>query len=116
MNFQTPFLREIFYIFCSCFACFIVFVLQALGHGFSRVKFGQPDLFLCCNIEENVANRSCQSSTPMFDREANSDVWEIPCGIKEHAGIVSVVTFAVAGIAALLLVSTSVTYSICDKL
>ncbi|KAL8530550.1 hypothetical protein ACS0TY_007549 [Phlomoides rotata] len=78
----------------------------ALGLGFSRVQFRQPDLFMCCNIEEN---RSCVSMA-IVDTEASSDVWEIPCGIKEHARIVSVVTFAFAVITALLLVSASATY------
>lgn len=90
--------------------------LQALGIGFSRVKFGQPDLFMCCNIEENAGNRSCLSmgTNPILEKEDSSDIWEIPCGIKEHARIVSVVTFAFAVITALLLVSTSITYSICQ--
>ncbi|KAK6146456.1 hypothetical protein DH2020_020325 [Rehmannia glutinosa] len=84
-----------------------------LGVGFSRVEFGQPDLFMCCSLEGNVLNRSClfMPVNHISDKKASPVIWEIPCGIKKHAGIVSAVTFGFAIVAAMLIVLTSICYS-----
>ena len=37
-------------------------------------------------------------------------VWEIPCGIEEHSGVVSVVTFISAVLSAFLIVLTFIYY------
>ncbi|KAI3453378.1 hypothetical protein Pfo_010041 [Paulownia fortunei] len=84
-----------------------------LGLGFSRVEFGQPDLFMCCSLEGNVLNRSClfMPNNHILDDKASPVIWEIPCGIKEHAGVVSAVTFGFAIVTSLLIVLTSICYS-----
>ncbi|GFQ06781.1 phosphatidylinositol-glycan biosynthesis class x protein, partial [Phtheirospermum japonicum] len=85
-----------------------------LGHGFSRVEFGQPDLFICCDLDGNVPNRSClfmPIDHIVPDNKASAVIWDIPCGNKEHAGVVSAVTFGFAIVTAVLIVVTSVCYS-----
>ncbi|KAL2518329.1 hypothetical protein Adt_14576 [Abeliophyllum distichum] len=84
-----------------------------LGHGFSKVEFGQPDLFMRCSFEGKAINGSCLFM-PINDGvnyTASRVVWEVPCGIEEHAGIVSAVTFLSAIVSALLIVSTSIYHS-----
>lgn len=91
----------------------VVFVLQPLGHGYSRVDFGAPDIFICCSTGGNVPKTSCQS-IPMNHipgKKANPVTWEIPRGNKEHAGVVSAITFGFAIVTALIIVSTSISYS-----
>lgn len=94
---------------------------QPLGLGFSRVEFGQPDVFMCCSTERNARNRSCSIllTDSSFDCNSSPLVWNIPCGIKEHAGFVSIVTFLSAVVAVLFIVLASLCYSdnsISDKL
>lgn len=88
------------------------FVLQPLGLGYSRVEFGAPDIFMCCSTEGDVPKTSCQSmpTNHIPDKKANP-IWEIPCGNKEHAGVVSAITFGFAIATALLIVWTSISYS-----
>lgn len=45
------------------------------------------------------------------DYKASPIIWEVPCGIKEHAGVVSAVTFLSAIVSALLIVKTSIYHS-----
>lgn len=47
----------------------------------------------------------------ILDEKTSPVIWEIPCGIKEHAGVVSAVTFGFAIVTALLIVLTSISYS-----
>ncbi|KAG8382508.1 hypothetical protein BUALT_Bualt05G0084600 [Buddleja alternifolia] len=83
-----------------------------LGHGFSLVEFGQPDLFLCCcGLGGNSVNRSCLLMQTSEDKASSPVIWEIPCGIKEHAQVVSAVSFGFAVVAALLIVLASISYS-----
>ncbi|KAL6986240.1 hypothetical protein U1Q18_019607 [Sarracenia purpurea var. burkii] len=84
---------------------------QPLGErGFSRVEFGGPDLFLRCSVEGKPQNLSCLFALTGNGSESQTIVWEIPCGIKEHSGFVSVVTFISAVVSALLIVLTSIYY------
>ncbi|KAL6579111.1 hypothetical protein OROMI_009327 [Orobanche minor] len=84
-----------------------------LGLGFSQVQFEKPDLFICCNLDGNIRNRSCifMPNNHMANKKASPVIWEIPCGIKEHAGVVSAVTFGFATVAAMLIVLASLCYS-----
>ncbi|XP_042022744.1 phosphatidylinositol-glycan biosynthesis class X protein-like isoform X1 [Salvia splendens] len=87
---------------------------QPLGHGFSRVEFGAPDIFVCCSsTEQDVTKRLCQPipTSLIPDKKGSPLMWEIPCGNKEHAAVVSAVTFGFAISTALLIVLTSVSYS-----
>ncbi|KAH6810232.1 hypothetical protein C2S51_023994 [Perilla frutescens var. frutescens] len=86
---------------------------QPLGLGFSRVEFGAPDIFMCCSTETNVPKKSCQSipTNHITGKNASRVIWEIPCGNKDHAGVVSAVTFGFAIATALLIVLASVSYS-----
>ncbi|PIN05849.1 hypothetical protein CDL12_21610 [Handroanthus impetiginosus] len=84
-----------------------------LGVDFSRVEFGQPDLLICCSTEENALNRSCLSmpTNDISDYKGSPVIWDIPCGIKEHATVVSAVIFGFAIVTAVLIVLTSICYS-----
>ncbi|KAL6566152.1 hypothetical protein OROGR_001767 [Orobanche gracilis] len=84
-----------------------------LGLGFSRVQFEKPDLFICCNLDGNILNRSCifMPNNHMANKKGSPVIWEMPCGIKEHAEVVSAVTFGFAIVAAMLIVLASLCYS-----
>ncbi|KAK4416956.1 hypothetical protein Salat_2521100 [Sesamum alatum] len=84
-----------------------------LGLDFSRVEFGHPDLFMCCSLEVNGFKRSCAyfPTNNISDYKASSLIWEVPCGIREHAGVVSAVTYCFALVSALLIMVTSVCYT-----
>ncbi|XP_042018487.1 uncharacterized protein LOC121766304 isoform X2 [Salvia splendens] len=87
---------------------------QPLGHGFSRVEFGAPNIFTCCSsTEQDVTKTLCQPipTSLIPDEKASPPMWEIPCGNKEHAAVVSAVTFGFAISTALLIVLTSVSYA-----
>ncbi|KAJ6703926.1 INOSITOL-TETRAKISPHOSPHATE 1-KINASE [Salix viminalis] len=80
--------------------------------GYSEVKFGEPEIFLSCSVEENGDHESCLL-VPTKDRTGSRTddvVWRIPSGIRAHAGIVSAVTFLAASISTLLIVLSSVFY------
>ncbi|KAM4073452.1 hypothetical protein ACB094_10G020200 [Castanea mollissima] len=81
--------------------------------GYSRVKFGPPDLFVCCSIEGTSHNQSCLFTSASISSELESDeiVWRIPSGIKTHARIVSAVTFISALLSTLIIVLTCIFYS-----
>ncbi|CAK7356086.1 unnamed protein product [Dovyalis caffra] len=81
--------------------------------GYSKVEFGEPDLFLSCSMEGNGDNESCLLM-PTNDRtgsRAGDVVWRIPSGIRAHTAIVSAVTFLAASISTILIVVTSIFYS-----
>ncbi|KAI8546897.1 hypothetical protein RHMOL_Rhmol07G0155100 [Rhododendron molle] len=80
---------------------------------FSRVEFGGPNIFVQCNIEGKSHNHSCLFIlTGDSAGESQTGIaWDIPCGIKEHNGIVSVVTFVSAVVSALFIVLATVCYS-----
>uniref|UniRef100_A0A5B7BE30 Putative phosphatidylinositol-glycan biosynthesis class X protein n=1 Tax=Davidia involucrata TaxID=16924 RepID=A0A5B7BE30_DAVIN len=82
-------------------------------HGFSRIEFGTPDLFIRCSIEGKSHNQSClfMSNNDSAGSKNGAVVWKVPCGIKEHAGAVFVVTYLSAVVSALLIVLTSIYYS-----
>ncbi|XP_073128910.1 uncharacterized protein [Henckelia pumila] len=86
---------------------------QPLGLGFSRIEFGKPDVFMCCSTQRNAWNRNCSimQTDRSFDCNSSSLVWNIPCGIREHAGFVSMVTFLSAAVAVLFIVLASVCHS-----
>nr|GMD55834.1 phosphatidylinositol-glycan biosynthesis class X protein-like [Ipomoea batatas] len=85
---------------------------QPLGHGFSRVEFCPPNLFVQCSIERKTKER-CLFPLSYCNAESKADevLWEIPCGDKEHAGIVSAITFMSAILSALLIILISIYYS-----
>lgn len=88
--------------------------MQPLGElAFSRVEFGGPNIFVQCNIEGKSHNHSCLFIlTGNSAEESQTGIaWDIPCGIKEHNGIVSVVTFVSAVVSALFIVLATVCYS-----
>ncbi|XP_057480343.1 uncharacterized protein LOC130767482 isoform X2 [Actinidia eriantha] len=91
--------------------------LHPLGElGFSRVEFGEPDLFMHCSIEEEAHNQSCLFVQTGSGDESRTDiVWEVPCGIEEHSGVVSVVTFVSAAVSALFIVLAAIHYSDVQK-
>nr|GMD43444.1 phosphatidylinositol-glycan biosynthesis class X protein-like [Ipomoea batatas] len=87
-------------------------LIEPLGHGFSRVEFRPPNLFMQCNIERKSMEK-CLFPLSYRNSESKADevVWEIPCGDKEHAGIVSAITFMSAILSALLIILVSIYYS-----
>lgn len=86
---------------------------QPLGYGFSRVEFGLPDIFFSCRNEGNLQEKSCLlvPTDQGLKYEDGNIVWEVPCGNKDHAKIVSFVTFISAILSALLIVWTSLSSS-----
>ena len=91
-----------------------LFLLQPLDKsGYSRVKFGPPNLFMSCSIEGTSHNQSCLFTSTSISSELESGeiVWRIPSGIKTHARIVSVVTFILPLLPTLLIVLTCIFYS-----
>ncbi|KAJ6342149.1 hypothetical protein OIU78_010142 [Salix suchowensis] len=62
--------------------------------GYSKVKFGEPDLFLSCSMEGNGENESCLlvPTNDMAGPRAADVVWRIPSGTRTHTGIVSAVS------------------------
>ncbi|KAJ8544068.1 hypothetical protein K7X08_025686 [Anisodus acutangulus] len=82
---------------------------QPLGHGFSRVEFASPDLFLRCNVEGKQHVTSCLFPLDKQNAKPNDGhpVWEVPCGNREHTEIVSALTFISAVVSALLIIVAS---------
>ena len=82
--------------------------------GYSRVKFGAPDLFVRCSTEDKSDNQSFLFTLTGGDDdelESGEIVWRIPAGIKTHAGVVSFVTFISALLSTLFIVLTCIFYS-----
>ncbi|VFQ73161.1 unnamed protein product [Cuscuta campestris] len=84
---------------------------QPLGHGFSRVMFGPPDLFVRYSTERKVGEK-CLFPLDYHTAEPEEVdlVWEIPCGDKDHTEIISAITFISAILSALLIIYVSVYY------
>ncbi|KAK9059392.1 hypothetical protein SSX86_022012 [Deinandra increscens subsp. villosa] len=82
-------------------------------HGYTKVEFGYPDLFLHCIADGNRLNQSC--IFPLTDGVLTSDStsidWEVPSGIVEHTKIVSVLTFIAAVVGALSIFMACIFYS-----
>ncbi|KAG5524226.1 hypothetical protein RHGRI_031032 [Rhododendron griersonianum] len=72
--------------------------------GFATVEFSRADLLLRCNVDEKSHDDSCLFMVTGSSDESQSVVWEIPCGITEHSGVVSIVIFVSAVVAAFLIV------------
>ncbi|PHT93033.1 hypothetical protein T459_00915 [Capsicum annuum] len=86
---------------------------QPLGHGFSRVEFASPDLFLRCNVEGKQHDTSCLFALDEQNAESNDGhpVWAVPCGNRAHTEIVSAFTFISAVVSAILIIIASIRYS-----
>lgn len=94
---------------------FLIFLQPVDESGYSRVKFGAPDLFVRCSIEGKSHNQSIlftlTSGSDDAELESGEIVWRIPAGIKTHAGVVSSVTFISALLSTLFIVLTCIFYS-----
>lgn len=66
--------------------------------------------FLRCNVDEKSHDDSCLFMVTGSSDESQSVVWEIPCGITKQSGVVSIITFVSAVVAAFLIVLTSIYY------
>ncbi|KAH0642893.1 hypothetical protein KY289_033867 [Solanum tuberosum] len=86
---------------------------QPLGHGFSRVEFASPDLFLRCNVERKEDDTGCLFLLDKQNAESidTHPVWEVPCGNREHTEVVSAFTFISAVVSSLLIIVASIKYS-----
>ncbi|KAJ0769308.1 putative glycosylphosphatidylinositol-mannosyltransferase I, PIG-X/PBN1 [Helianthus annuus] len=82
-------------------------------HGYTRVEFESPDLFVHCVDEGDTLNQSCIfSSTDEGVRTSpHAIVWEVPSGIVKHTKIVSVLTFIAAVVGALSVFMACIFYS-----
>ncbi|KFK31424.1 hypothetical protein AALP_AA6G110000 [Arabis alpina] len=80
--------------------------------GFSRVEFGEPDLFLCSSHVQSGRHeqRKCVvlSIGGSKTAETGSVVWDIPAGIRAHTEYVSAITFAAAVLSAFSILVASV--------
>ncbi|CAN0908189.1 Phosphatidylinositol-glycan biosynthesis class X protein [Linum grandiflorum] len=80
--------------------------------GFSRVTFGTPDLLVSCNVKGSSETMGCLLAPNHNSDKLKTDAeWEIPCGIKSHRDMVTVVTFATAIVSTLVIVLASVFHS-----
>ncbi|KAJ8435952.1 hypothetical protein Cgig2_023328 [Carnegiea gigantea] len=82
--------------------------------GYSEVIFGVPDLLLrCLSLELSAAAQSCLLTRIPSDVDLalNPVVWLIPAGIKAHAKLVSLVTFASALLSAISIIIVSLKQS-----
>ncbi|KAI3691990.1 hypothetical protein L6452_31794 [Arctium lappa] len=82
-------------------------------HGYTRVEFGSPDLFLRCIMEEDPHNQSCifPSTNDGVRSTDVATVWEVPSGIVKHTKVVSVLTFISAVASAFSIFMACVYYS-----
>ncbi|KAK9067910.1 hypothetical protein SSX86_012021 [Deinandra increscens subsp. villosa] len=64
-------------------------------HGYTRVEFVSPDVFVQCIVEGNSHNQRCIFSSTNDGVISNSTatVWEVPSGIVKHTKLVAVLTF-----------------------
>ncbi|EOA14903.1 hypothetical protein CARUB_v10028232mg [Capsella rubella] len=85
---------------------------QPLGDsGYSRVEFGEPDLFLCSSQAQNHQHEQRRCSVLSIGRsktETTSVFWDIPAGIRGHTEYVSSLTFAAAVLSAFSILMASV--------
>lgn len=77
---------------------------------YSEVEFSAPVVFMRCSIKGKSHSQSCLFMSKDDDDESSNTtvVWEMPSGIKAHAGVVSVVTFVSAMLLTFVIVLTSV--------
>ncbi|CAE6215165.1 unnamed protein product [Arabidopsis arenosa] len=79
--------------------------------GYSRVEFGEPDLFLCSSHVQNQRHeqrRCLVLSIGRLKTESRSVFWDIPAGIRGHTEYVSALTFAAAVLSAFSILVASV--------
>lgn len=89
-------------------------ILQPLGkHGYTKVEFGSPDLFVRCIVEGDSYNQSCIFSSANDGIRSSSAAifWEVPSGIVKHTKVVSVLTFISAVVGALSILAACVFHS-----
>lgn len=82
--------------------------LDGIG-GYSRVEMGSPDIFFRCKVGERRI--PCLWIFIPWDKELMKDqepIWQIPCGSRSHAGIVSVITFVSALASAVVIVLAAI--------
>ncbi|GAB4834769.1 hypothetical protein Ancab_033037 [Ancistrocladus abbreviatus] len=81
--------------------------------GYSQVRFGLPDLFVQCNREGESSIQDCSVTAIIAGTDLKPDtvMWNIPSGVKDHARVVSVITFASALLSAMLIIIASVKHS-----
>ncbi|KAG7536148.1 Glycosylphosphatidylinositol-mannosyltransferase I PIG-X/PBN1 [Arabidopsis suecica] len=79
--------------------------------GYSRVEFGEPDLFLCSSHVQNQRHEQRRCLVLSIGRsktETRSVFWDIPAGIRGHTEYVSALTFAAAVLSAFSILVASV--------
>ncbi|XP_010494878.1 PREDICTED: phosphatidylinositol-glycan biosynthesis class X protein [Camelina sativa] len=79
--------------------------------GYSRVEFGEPDLFLCSSHVQNHQHEQRRCLVLSIGRsktETRSVFWDIPAGIRGHTEYVSALTFAAAVLSAISILVASV--------
>lgn len=90
----------------------LLYYLQPLDDsGYSRVEFGEPDLFLCSSHVQNQRNeqrRCLVLSNGRSKTETRPVFWDIPTGIRGHTEYVSALTFAAAVLSAFSILVASV--------
>ncbi|PWA51066.1 Glycosylphosphatidylinositol-mannosyltransferase I, PIG-X/PBN1 [Artemisia annua] len=82
-------------------------------HGYTKVEFGSPDLFVRCIVEGDSHNQSCLFSSANDGVRSSSAAifWEVPSGIVKHTKVVSVLTFISAVVGALSILAACVFHS-----
>ncbi|KAJ0984746.1 hypothetical protein J5N97_003102 [Dioscorea zingiberensis] len=73
-------------------------------NGYSRIVFGSPDLLIRCRPQVIQPDSCSWTLTGWSDRHKNDIFWLVPCGNKEHATLVSSITFVSALVSALSIV------------
>lgn len=115
LSLTTKWLQWLVAILIEILLLFLIFLQPVDESGYSRVKFGAPDLFVRCSIEGKSHNQSIlftlTSGSDDAELESGEIVWRIPAGIKTHAGVVSSVTFISALLSTLFIVLTCIFYS-----
>ncbi|XP_076930795.1 uncharacterized protein LOC143595730 [Bidens hawaiensis] len=83
------------------------------NHGYTRVEFAPPNLFVHCIVKGDPLNQSCIFSSTIEGVRSSSPaiVWEVPSGIVEHTKIVSMATFISAVLGALSIFIACIYYS-----
>ncbi|KAK6947391.1 Glycosylphosphatidylinositol-mannosyltransferase I, PIG-X/PBN1 [Dillenia turbinata] len=77
--------------------------------GYSTVKLNEPDIFMNYKTEQKPHNWVCLLTPTIESDKGKTDVlvWNVPCGIKAHTGLVTMVTFVSALLSTLFIVLTS---------
>ncbi|KAI3766398.1 hypothetical protein L2E82_16455 [Cichorium intybus] len=83
--------------------------------GYTRIKFGNPDLFLRCIIQGGPHNQNYIFSSTNDDVNITSNLsailWEVPSGIIKHTKVVSMITFISAIVSAFSIFMVCIFYS-----